>query len=76
MGGDVLGNFAKAVGGVLNGGVPRDARWSFTDRDGARESLAKLLSWDFDKAIVVHGVCVEHDAKPFIGAAFRWLAPW
>ena len=72
--GETLGNFAKALGGVLNGGVPRDVRWSFTDRSKARSSLAKLLSWDFDKAIVAHGASVDHDAKPFVEAAFRWLS--
>ncbi len=40
---------------------------------GAREALAKLLSWDFDKVIVAHGACVEGDAKPFVETAFRWL---
>lgn len=49
----------KAAGGVLDGGVPRDARWSFIDRGKARASLATLLSWDFDKVIVAHGACVE-----------------
>jgi hypothetical protein len=71
--GDIFGNFAKAVGGVLNGGVPRDIRWSFSDRGNGRESLAKLLSWDFDKVIVAHGECVEDGAKAFVDAAFRWL---
>lgn len=72
--GDVLGNFVKMLGGVRDGGVPRDIRWSITDRRKARASLAKLLAWDFDKAIVAHGACVEHDAKPFVETAFRWLS--
>lgn len=71
--GDALGNVAKALGGVLNGGVPRDARWSFNNRAKARVSLAKLLSWDFDKVIVAHGACVRQDAKAFVETAFRWL---
>jgi hypothetical protein len=36
----------------------------------ARRSLEKLLSWDFDKLIIVHGVCIEKDAKPFVKRAF------
>ncbi len=72
--GHTFGNVAKALAGVLDGGVPLDIRWSFTDRSKARASLARLLSWDFDKAIVAHGHCVEHDAKPFVEAAFRWLS--
>jgi hypothetical protein len=56
-----------------NGGVPRDIRLSFTNRKLARQSLEKLLSWDFDKLIIAHGVCIEKDAKQFVERAFRWL---
>jgi hypothetical protein len=55
------------------GGVGRDIRLTFTQRDLARRSLAKLLSWDFDKLIIAHGDCIEQDAKPFVEQAFRWL---
>jgi hypothetical protein len=56
-----------------HGGVALDIRLSFTNRDLARRSLEKLLSWDFDKLVIAHGVCVEKDAKPFVERAFRWL---
>lgn len=56
-----------------HGGVPLDIRLSFTNRNLARRSLEKLLSWDFDKLIIAHGVCIEEDAKPFVERAFRWL---
>lgn len=56
-----------------HGGVPLDGRLSFTNRDLARQSLEKLLSWDFDQLVIAHGVCVEKDAKPFVERAFRWL---
>ena len=56
-----------------DGGVPLDIRLSFTNRDLARRSLEKLLSWDFDKLVIAHGVCIEKDAKPFVERAFRWL---
>ncbi len=55
------------------GGVPLDIRLTFTNRNLARQSLEKLLSWDFDKLIIAHGVCIEKDAKPFVERAFRWL---
>ncbi len=71
--GDTLGNLAKAIGGVLNGGVPRDIRWSFIDRSAARASLEQILAWDFDRLIVAHGACVERDAKTFVRNAFAWL---
>ena len=72
--GDLVGNIAKRAGGVLNGGVPRDIRWSFTNKKLARASLKRLLSWDFDRVIVAHGVCVDRDAKAFVEDAFRWLS--
>jgi len=57
-----------------HGGVPFDIRLSFIHRNLARRSLDKLLSWDFDKLIIAHGVCIEKNAKPFVRRAFRWLA--
>jgi hypothetical protein len=56
-----------------HGGVPLDIRLSFTNRDLARRSFEKLLSWDFDKLVIAHGPCVERDAKTFVERAFRWL---
>jgi hypothetical protein len=66
--------FKLAGAAYPNGGVPLDIRLSFTDRKLARQSLERLLSWDFAKLIVAHGVCVEKDAKRFVERAFRWLA--
>jgi hypothetical protein len=73
--GKPLRNFLFKMAGVASphGGVPLDIKLSFTNRDLARRSLAKLLSWDFDKLVIAHGVCVEKDAKPFMERAFRWL---
>ena len=42
-----------------HGGVPLDIRLSFINRNLARRSLEKLLSWDFDKLIIAHGNCIE-----------------
>jgi hypothetical protein len=55
------------------GGVPIDIRLTFTQRQLARRSLEKLLSWDFDKLIIAHGTCIERDAKLFVEQAFHWL---
>ncbi|MGB6430595.1 MAG: DUF4336 domain-containing protein [Candidatus Acidiferrales bacterium] len=57
-----------------HGGVGLDIRLTFTNRNLARRSLEKLLSWDFDKLIIAHGPCVTENAKPFVERAFRWLA--
>jgi hypothetical protein len=57
-----------------HGGVPLDIKLTFIHRDLARQSLKKLLSWDFDRLIIAHGPCIEKDAKVFVERAFRWLA--
>jgi hypothetical protein len=57
-----------------NGGVARDIRMSVRQRDQAREWLERLLAWDFDKLIIAHGDCVEHDAKPYVEEKFQWLS--
>ena len=52
--------FFKLAGvGSPHGGVAIDIRLSFIHRDLARQSLKKLLSWDFDKLIIAHGMCIE-----------------
>jgi len=56
-----------------HGGVALDFRLSFTNRNLARKSLEKLLSWDFDKLIIAHGACIKKDAKAFVERAFAWL---
>lgn len=56
-----------------HGGVPIDIRLTFTDRKAARQSIEKLLAWDFEKLILPHGVCIGTDANPFVQRAFRWL---
>jgi Domain of unknown function (DUF4336) len=56
-----------------HGGVALDMRLFFMNRNLARQSLEKVLSWDFDKLIIAHGVCIDKDAKLFVERAFRWL---
>lgn len=70
-----LNSFIKLEGVASPyGGVSLDLRLSFTNRNKARQSLKKLLSWDFDKLILAHGVCIERDAKSFVEKAFHWLS--
>ena len=69
-------NSLVKLGGVAypNGGVPRDIRLNFVNRKLAQRSLEKVLSWDFDRLVIAHGVCIADDAKRFVKKAFRWLA--
>jgi hypothetical protein len=74
--GKVFQNALAKLGGVAypNGGVARDNRLTFTNKKLARQSLEKLLSWDFDRLAIAHGVCIASDAKKFVEKAFQWLA--
>lgn len=83
---DLIQNYSKVKGKPVrnalisllgmsypSGGVSIDIKLSFIHRDLARQSLEKILSWDFDKLILAHGICVENDAKDFFKRAFKWL---
>jgi hypothetical protein len=73
--GEPFRNALLKLEGVVSpyGGVGLDIRLSFIRRDLARQSLEKLLSWDFDKLIIAHGTCIKTNAKAFVERAFRWL---
>ncbi len=57
-----------------DGGVPRDLRLTYRDKEAARESLKQVLAWDFDRVILSHGTCIDHDARAHVERAFGWLA--
>lgn len=72
---NLLWRFVKRLNSILapNGGVPRDWRLTVRDRREARNSVDKILSWDFERLIVSHGICMKENAKPFVEQAFGWL---
>ena len=55
------------------GGVAWDIRASFRDREAARASRDRILSWDFDKLIISHGRCLRTGAKAEVERAMAWL---
>jgi len=75
MRGKTMTNLIFKIGGIQGpqGGVPADVKMTFLNRRLARQSLERLLSWDFDKLIIAHGACIEVGAKQYIKKAFRWL---
>lgn len=75
--GKPLRNLLSRLEGVAEapGGVGLEIKLTFIDRTLARRSLAKLLSWDFDKLIIADGDCIDAHARPFIEEAFSWLMP-
>lgn len=68
-------NALITVGGVgaPNGGVARDIRLSFRDRDAARRCVDRILEWDFDRVVLAHGPIITEDAHARVEAAFAWL---
>jgi hypothetical protein len=48
-------------------------RLAIRDRKAARESVAKILEWDFDRVIVTHGEVLESGGKAKFAAAFSYL---
>ncbi|ARE38616.1 Methanol oxidation protein [Rhodovulum sp. P5] len=45
-------------------------RFGWRDRTAARESLARILAWDFDRIILSHGDLVDRGGKSVAAAAF------
>lgn len=73
--GNAFHNVLIRVGGVTapGGGVSRDIRLSFRDKAAARESLERMLQWDFETLVVAHGPVVTHAARETVEQAFSWL---
>lgn len=65
----------KGAAGVLgsSGGVARDLRSTFHDRDAARASAESLLDWHFDRVVISHGTCITNDARSAVKQAFQWM---
>ncbi len=48
-------------------------RLSIRDRKAARESVAKILEWDFDRVIVTHGDVLESGGHAKFAEAYSYL---
>jgi hypothetical protein len=67
----VLRAMMKALG---MWGRPRPApelRWFTRDRETARKALERILSWDFDRAVIAHGDLLNHSPHDAIREAWR-----
>lgn len=53
--------------------VPRKFRVAFSDRQAARQAVARIQDWPTEKVVMAHGTPVEKDGRMFISRAFRWL---
>jgi hypothetical protein len=43
------------------------------DRRAARESLERILSWDFDRVVVAHGDVLERGGREALREGYAWL---
>jgi hypothetical protein len=65
--------FYTIVGGRGRFGPHRIIRFAIRDRKAARDSVARILQWDFDRVIVTHGDVLESGGKTKFAQAFSYL---
>ena len=54
-------------------GPSRMMRRLIRDRAAARESLQRILRWDFERVIVTHGIVLQHAGKRMLRDAYAFL---
>jgi hypothetical protein len=47
--------------------------WLIKDRDAARQSLEKILAWDFDRVVLAHGDVLESGGNQALRDGYAWL---
>jgi hypothetical protein len=47
--------------------------WLIRDRRAARESLERILAWDFDRIILAHGDVLERGGRDVLRRGYSWL---
>ena len=60
-----------AVGRKHDPGMARSMRMTVKDKAALKASLARMMTWDFDRVIVGHGDIVETNGKARAGEALR-----
>jgi hypothetical protein len=53
--------------------LSRVVKVAFTDRTAARQSIARILRWDFERITLCHGSIVEEDAQEKFRASYEFL---
>ncbi|WP_221032350.1 DUF4336 domain-containing protein [Actomonas aquatica] len=65
--------FVRWVSGLRTfPGTSRLLRLSVKDRAALRQSLARVLAWDFERVVVGHGEIIAGDAKRTLEQALAW----
>jgi hypothetical protein len=47
--------------------------WLIRDRQAARQSLERILAWDFDRVVVAHGDVLESGGRDALRQGYSWL---
>ncbi len=47
--------------------------WLIRDRNAARQSLERILAWDFDRVVVAHGDVLESGGREALRTGYAWL---
>jgi hypothetical protein len=47
--------------------------WLIRDRQAARQSLERILAWDFDRVVVAHGDVLESGGRDALRRGYSWL---
>jgi hypothetical protein len=64
---------ARAVGAYGRLGTTWLEPFLIEDKRAMRESIDRILEWDFDRVIMAHGQVVERDGRDLLRAGYSWL---
>jgi hypothetical protein len=65
--------FLRANGVLGRFGPTRMFRSFIRDRTAARESLDRILAWDFDRVVMSHGVVLQSRGRRVLRDAYQWM---
>jgi hypothetical protein len=65
--------FCWIVGANRRFGPHRIVRFGIRDRAAARESVRRILQWDFDRVVVTHGEVLASGGKQLFAEGFAYL---
>jgi len=63
----------RLLGGYGRFGTSSLDRFLIRDRQAARQSLERILAWDFDRVVVAHGDVLERGGREALRSAHAWL---
>lgn len=65
--------YLKATGIHGKPGLSRVLYFTYQDKKRARESLDRILEWDFDRVVLAHGNVLETGGVKTIRETYEWL---